>query len=73
MTVSSDYIFFALILKLFPTTETELKAIAAAAIIGFNKKPQQGYNIPAAKGMPIKLYIKAQKRFSRIAAAVCRD
>jgi hypothetical protein len=28
--------------KLFVTTETELKAIAAAAIIGLSKKPQQG-------------------------------
>jgi hypothetical protein len=28
--------------KAFPTTETELKLIAAAAIIGFNSKPKKG-------------------------------
>jgi hypothetical protein len=37
------------------TTETELKAIAAAANSGFNKRPKKGYNAPAAMGMPITL------------------
>ena len=41
--------------KLFETTLTLLKAIAAPAIIGFNKKPVKGYKIPAAMGMPIML------------------
>ncbi len=38
----SGQIFFAFIRRLLVTTETELNAMAAAAIIGFNKKPQQG-------------------------------
>lgn len=33
-------------------TETELKLIAAAAIIGDNKTPKNGYNTPAATGTP---------------------
>ena len=33
-------------------TETELKLMAAAAIIGDNKMPKNGYKIPAAIGMP---------------------
>ena len=36
----------------FPTTETELKLIAAAAIIGLSNRPNQGYSAPAAIGMP---------------------
>ena len=36
----------------FPTTETELKLIAAAAIIGLSKTPNHGYSTPAAIGMP---------------------
>lgn len=47
--------FFVFNLKLLLTTETELKAIAAPAIIGFNMNPQMGYKIPAAIGIPIKL------------------
>ena len=42
-------------LKLLLTTDTELKAIAAPAIMGFNKKPLYGNNIPAANGIPITL------------------
>ena len=34
--------FFPFNLKLFTTTLTELKAIAAPAIIGFNKNPLMG-------------------------------
>jgi len=37
--------------------------MAALAIIGFNKMPYIGNRIPAAIGIPIKLYINAQKRF----------
>ena len=36
----------------FVTTVTEEKAIAAPAIIGFNNSPINGYNIPAAMGIP---------------------
>jgi hypothetical protein len=42
-------------LRLLATTLTELKAIAAPAIIGLSRKPFTGYNIPAASGMPITL------------------
>lgn len=51
----NSYNFFHLILKLLVTTDTELKAIAAAAIIGLSKKPLIQYNTPAAKGIPIIL------------------
>lgn len=47
-------------LKLFNTTETELKAIAALASIGFNSSPFIGNKTPAANGIPITLYINAQ-------------
>lgn len=47
--------FIAFNLRLFPTTETELKAIAAPAIIGSSKNPLKGYSKPAATGIPIKL------------------
>jgi hypothetical protein len=33
-------------------TETELKLIAAAAIIGLSSKPNSGYKTPAARGIP---------------------
>jgi hypothetical protein len=36
-------------------TETELKLIAAAAIIGDNSIPKNGYNTPAAIGTPAVL------------------
>ena len=39
----------------FPITDTELKLIAAAAIIGLNRIPKNGYNTPAAIGTPIVL------------------
>ena len=42
-------------LKLFNTTETELKAIAAPAIIGFKRNPVKGKSKPAARGIPIIL------------------
>ena len=51
----ADYSFNHFNRKLFDTTLTLLNAIAAPAIIGFNKKPVKGYNIPAATGIPIKL------------------
>ncbi|MDT7858834.1 MAG: hypothetical protein RQ930_02190 [Candidatus Aenigmarchaeota archaeon] len=39
----------------FVTTLTELKAIAAAAIMGFNNIPKNGYNMPAAIGIAATL------------------
>ena len=45
------------------STETELKAIAALASIGFNSSPFIGNKTPAANGIPITLYINAQNKF----------
>ena len=42
-------------LRLFATTETELNAMAAPAIMGSSKKPLIGYNTPAAIGIPMRL------------------
>jgi hypothetical protein len=39
-------------LRALPTTDTELKLIAAAAIMGLNKMPKNGYRTPAARGTP---------------------
>ena len=39
-------------LNAFTITETELKLIANAAIIGDNKIPKNGNKTPAATGMP---------------------
>ena len=36
-------------------TDTELKLIAAAAIMGLNSRPKNGYRIPAAMGTPAVL------------------
>ena len=36
-------------------TETELKLIAAAAIMGLSSRPKNGYRIPAAMGTPSEL------------------
>ena len=33
-------------------TDTELRLIAAPAIIGLSSRPQNGYSTPAATGMP---------------------
>ena len=44
-------------------TETELKLMAAAAIIGLSRIPKTGNKIPAATGTPSALYIKAKNRF----------
>ena len=42
-------------LKEFEITETELRLMAAAAIIGPSKIPYFGYKIPAATGTPSRL------------------
>ena len=49
--------------KLFNTTDTELKAIAALANIGFNRSPFIGRTTPAANGVPRALYINAHNKF----------
>ncbi len=41
--------------RLFVTTLAELKAMAALARIGLSIRPVNGYNAPAAIGMPITL------------------
>jgi len=40
--------------------------MAAAAIIGLNRIPENGNNTPAAIGTPRILYTKAKKRFCLI-------
>ena len=46
------FILYFLINKELETTDIELNDIAAAAIIGLNKNPVNGYKIPAAIGIP---------------------
>ena len=47
--------FTFLNLSELPITETELKLMAAAAIMGDNSIPKKGYNTPAAMGTPAVL------------------
>lgn len=47
--------FAARNLSAFAITDTLLKLIAAAAIIGLSKTPNTGYNRPAATGIPSEL------------------
>ena len=42
-------------LRALPITETELKLMAAAAIIGLRSKPNAGKSTPAASGTPTML------------------
>ena len=49
------YIFARRNLSALVITETELKLIAAAAIIGDNNMPKNGNNTPAAIGTPAEL------------------
>ena len=53
-------------LKAFTITETELKLIASAAIIGDNKIPKKGNNNPAAIGTPNRLYTNEKNKFCLI-------
>src|SRR5579883_2598321 len=41
--------------RAFPTTDTELKLIAAAAMTGLSSRPKNGYSTPAAIGTPSAL------------------
>ena len=50
-----DHSFTRLSLSAFVITDTELKLIAAAAMIGESNKPKNGYNSPAATGTPSML------------------
>lgn len=47
--------------RLFVITKMLENAIAAAAMIGLSKIPKNGYNKPAAIGIPAMLYANAQK------------
>jgi hypothetical protein len=42
-------------LSAFAITDTELKVIAALAIMGLRSRPENGYRIPAAIGTPSEL------------------
>src|ERR1700744_6052019 len=71
---SSPYVSFSrLRRRLFVTTLNELKAMAALASTGLSSNPQTGYRTPAAMGIPITLYARAQNRFWRITRIVPRD
>ena len=45
-----------------PTTDRELSAIAAAAMIGDSRIPSNGYKIPAATGIPMPFCLKRLRR-----------
>jgi hypothetical protein len=49
------YNFTVLSRRLLATTDTELRAMAAPAIIGLRRNPFSGYSNPAATGIPIML------------------
>jgi hypothetical protein len=55
MTITSRYSSVRRSRNALPMTDTELKLIAAAAIIGDSSKPKNGYNTPAATGTPSEL------------------
>jgi hypothetical protein len=52
---SSPHSFVVRSLRELAITETELKLMAAAAIIGFSRSPNAGKNTPAASGTPVAL------------------
>ena len=52
LTSTVYYNFCLFNLSAFQTTETELKAIAALAMIGLRSNPKNGYKMPAAIGTP---------------------
>src|SRR3546814_6179200 len=41
--------------RALPTTDTELRLIASAAIVGLSSRPVNGYSTPAAIGPPSEL------------------
>jgi hypothetical protein len=54
-TLSLGQIFCHFRRRLFMTTETELRAMAAPAIMGLRRNPLRGNRTPAAMGMPMTL------------------
>ena len=50
---TQSFVFFSL--NEFTITDTELKLMAVAAIIGDSSKPNTGYKTPAATGTPNEL------------------
>src|SRR6185437_15177380 len=58
--------------RALPMTETELRLIAAAAMMGLNNNPIAGYSAPAAMGTPSTLYTNARTRFCRMLPMVAR-
>ena len=52
---TSFHIFTRFSLSALTITDTELKLIAAAAMMGESSKPKNGYSTPAAMGMPSTL------------------
>ena len=61
-----SYILNKFNLSALDTTQKLDRLMAAAANIGFSCQPSIEMNTPAAKGIPITLYINAQNRFSCI-------
>ena len=51
----NDYISAARSRKALPMTDTELRLMAAAAIMGLSKMPNTGKSTPAAIGIPTLL------------------
>src|SRR3546814_17123564 len=47
--------------RALPTTDTDLRLIASAAIIGLSSSPGNGYRTPAAIGPPRELAAKARQ------------
>ena len=56
--------------KAFEITETELKLMAGAAIIGDSSQPVNGYSKPVASDIPGALYANAKPKFCFILATV---
>lgn len=52
LTGLSNYKFTLRSRNALPITDTELRLIAALAIIGESSQPKNGYKTPAATGMP---------------------
>src|SRR3989344_8776800 len=67
------YIFAFFKSNELPTTDIELKAIAAEAKIGLSRILKGRYKIPIATGIRMILYPKAQKRLSLIVRMVFLD
>lgn len=53
--VKKYYGLYFFIVRVFATTLTDEKAIAAAAKVGFKSQPVKGYKMPAAIGIPTML------------------